>query len=138
MRSLTRILIVVVAVAGATALTGCNGPPSDQRMQWVARDAWDATCAEKAMVEQWTVKNGHWKIDGEVWVADVDAVFRLTDDCASGLPLVGKKYKTLEKAPFTGKVEMSKCKKDGDTGWALPGKEGSRCWTGPTLFGAKK
>src|SRR3954471_18015004 len=102
-------------------------------MQWVARDAWDATCAEKAMVETWKADAGRWKIEGEVWVADVDATFRLTDDCQSGIPLVGKKYKTLEKASFKGTVEMSKCKKDGQSGWALPGKEGSRCWTGPTL-----
>ncbi len=124
----------LAAVVSLLVAAGCDGPPSDQRMQWVARDAWDHTCAEKAMVEQWKVSNGHWKIKGEVWVADVDAVFRLTDDCASGLPLIGKKYKTLEKAPFKGTVEMSRCKKDGETGWSLPGKEGSRCWTGPTLL----
>ncbi|HEY4221418.1 MAG TPA: hypothetical protein VGO62_08745 [Myxococcota bacterium] len=107
-------------------------------MQWVARDAWDSSCAEKAMVEQWTATNGHWKIKDSVWVVDVDAKFRMVDDCHSAIPLVGKSYKTVESVPFKGTVEMSKCVKDGQDGWSLPGKEGSRCWIGPTLLAAGK
>jgi len=128
-----------LTIATVAAVAACEGPPTDQKMQWVARDAWDSTCADKAMVEKWVATNGHWKIKDSVWVADVDATFRLTDDCASGLPLVGKTYKTMEKAELKKTVEMSKCKdKDGETGWSLPGKEGSRCWTKPAPPGAAK
>ena len=77
--------------------------------------------------------NGHWKINDEVWSVDVDATFKLVNACTSGLPLVGKAYKQFETVPFKGTVEMSKCKKGSDDGWAIPGKESSRCWTGPTL-----
>ncbi len=132
-------LMSVGAAVGATlfvvALTGCSGAPREQHMQWVARDAWDPTCAEKAMVEMWKEENPRWKIKGEVYVIDVEAKFRLTDDCKSGLPLVGKSYRSLEVASFkTQGLEMSRCKRDGVVGWALPGNESSRCWTGPTLL----
>ncbi len=128
MRSLPVLLVVTAALAA------CEGAPAQRNMQWVARDAWDATCAEKAMVETWLAKDPRWKIKGQVYLADVEAKFRLVDSCASGLPLVGKSYKTLEVVPFKGTVEMSKCQKAGDTGWALPGKESTRCWTGPSLL----
>ena len=116
--------------------SGCGGPPRDALQQYVARDAWDSTCAEQAMIEKWIAKNGRWKVDGEVYVVDVDASFKLANECSSGLPLVGKAYKQFETASFVKTVEMSKCRNAaGDTGWALPGKESSRCWTGPTLLG---
>ena len=70
-------------------MAGCGGTPREQHVQWVARDAWDPTCAEKAMIETWKTENPRWKIKGEVYVVDVAASFRLTDDCKSGLPLVG-------------------------------------------------
>jgi hypothetical protein len=135
MNTILKLAVVVASVAG---LAACEGTPRERNMQWVARDAWDSSCAEKAMVETWAATNPRWKVPNEVYVVDVDAKFRLTDNCTSGLPLVGKSYKTLEVVPFKGTVEMSKCKKDGQTGWALPGKESSRCWTGPTLLGATK
>jgi hypothetical protein len=124
-----------LAAACLLLLTACEGTPREQYVQWVARDAWDSTCAEKAMVEVWKAENKRWKTEGQVYVADVQATFRMTDDCQSGLPIVGKQYKALEKVPFVkAGLEVSRCKKDGADGWALPGKEGSRCWTGPTLL----
>lgn len=133
-------LILVVALGALFTLTACEGAPAQRSMQWVARDAWDSTCAEKAMIETWSATNPRWEVQGEVYAVDVDAKFRLTDDCDSGLPLVGKKYKTIDAVQFKQTVTMSKCKKDGDTGWSLKGKESTRCWTGPSLVagGAKK
>lgn len=127
------LMVVVVMMVAA-----CDGIPAQRSMQWVARDAWDTTCAEKAMVETFSAQNARWQIKGEVYVADVDARFRLIDNCSSGLPLVGKEYQTIDVVPFKGSVAMSKCKKDGATGWALPGKESTRCWTGPSLLGGAK
>ncbi|MDP2344438.1 MAG: hypothetical protein Q8O67_26000 [Deltaproteobacteria bacterium] len=115
------------------ALSGCGGTPRDSAVQWVARDAWDPTCAEAAIVERFVATNGRWKIEGQVWAVDVDATFKLVNKCSSGLPLIGKEYKQFEAVPFKATVEMSKCKKGDDAGWSLPGKESSRCWTGPTL-----
>lgn len=131
-------MIILVVVVGALNLAGCEGKPIERSQQWVARDAWDPTCAEKAMVEQWAASNPRWEIQGEVYAVDVEAKFRMTDDCQSGLPIVGKAYKTIEVVPFKGTVTMSKCKKDGDTGWSLKGKESTRCWTGPSLAPGKK
>ena len=126
-------------VAGLVWMAGCDAAPREKSVQWVARDAWDSTCAEKAMVEVWNATNKQWKVKGQVYTLDVDAKFRLTDDCKSGLPLVGKEYKALEVVPFSKQgLEVSACKRDGQDGWALPGKEGSRCWTGPTLLPAEK
>lgn len=131
----TRLAGSLGAAALALSLAGCGGAPREQHMQWVARDAWDPTCAEKAMVETWKAENPRWKIKGEVYVVDVEAKFRLSDDCKSGLPLLGKSYKSLEVATYKSQgLEMSRCKKDGAVGWALPGNESSRCWTGPTLL----
>jgi hypothetical protein len=130
MRAFLLAALVVLTAA-------CDGVPAQRSMQWVARDAWDATCAEKAMVETWNATKARWKIKGEVYVADVEAKFRLVDNCRSGLPLVGKEYQTIDVVPFKGTVEMSRCKKDGTAGWALPGKESTRCWTGPSLLGAQ-
>lgn len=124
-----------LAAAAALVLTAaCDGAPREGYVQWVARDAWDSTCAEKAMVETWVAANPRWKVPKEVYVVDVDAKFRLTDQCISGLPLIGKGYTALEVVPFKGTVEMSRCKKNDVEGWALPGKESTRCWTGPALL----
>jgi hypothetical protein len=128
-------LSLVVALVVAAFASACGGPPRDALQQYVARDAWDATCAEQAMIEKWQARNGRWKVEGEVWVVDVDASFKLANACTSGLPVVGKSFKQFETVTFTQTVEMSKCRNAaGDTGWALPGKESSRCWTGPTLI----
>ncbi|MBI1947149.1 MAG: hypothetical protein HYS27_15745 [Deltaproteobacteria bacterium] len=135
MHKLVSLFAVLGALSSLVALAGCGGAPREQHVQWVARDAWDPTCAEKAMIEMWQADNPRWKIKGEVYVVDVQAKFRLTDDCKSGLPLVGKSYRSLEVASYQRQaLEMSKCKKNGAVGWALPGNESSRCWTGPTLL----
>lgn len=134
MNVVVRASMIAAVLALSAGLSACEGTPRERNMQWVARDAWDSTCAEKAMVETWSATNPRWKVQGEVYVVDVEAKFRLTDACSSGLPLVGKTYKSLDVVPFKGTVEMSKCTKDGQTGWALPGKESSRCWTGATLL----
>ena len=136
-------------VVSVSALTGCNVAPRDSFQQWVARDAWDHSCAEQGMIEQWKADNGHWKIKGEVYVVDVEATIKLANACASGLPTQGvnvqellekgggaiaRSYKQFETVTFKKTVEMSKCKSADKTGWALPGQEGRRCWTGPTLL----
>jgi hypothetical protein len=125
---------ILLAVGAGALMAACGGPPRESYVQWVARDAWDPSCAEQAIIETWKQDNGRWKVKGEVWTVDVEAGFKLVNKCDSGLPLAGKSYKQFEVVPFQGTIEMSKCKKDGDTGWALPGKESSRCWTGPTLL----
>lgn len=131
----TRLLSLAFVATGAwTLLVGCNPAPRDSFVQWVARDAWDSTCAEHAIVETFTETNRRWKIKGEVYVIDVDARFKLVNACKSGLPLIGKDYQQFEVVPFKATVEMSRCKKGDADGWSLPGKEGSRCWTGPTLL----
>lgn len=132
-----RVPVVASLAVSLLALTlgGCGGSPRDSYVQWVARDAWDPTCAEAAIVERFTAQNGRWKIKDEVWAVDVDATFKLVNKCASGLPLLGKEYKQFETVAFQQTIEMSKCKKADATGWSLPGKESSRCWTGPTLLG---
>ncbi len=127
---------------------GCNTTPRDSFQQWVARDAWDQGCAEQAMIERWAVSNGKWKIEGQVYVADVDATFKLANACKSGVTLDGidvkellasgggtlnRSYKQFQTVEFKKTVEMSKCQKAGKTGWSLPGKESARCWTGPSL-----
>lgn len=129
-----RFPVVASLVLCGLVLAGCGGSPRDSYVQWVARDAWDPTCAEAAIVERFTATNGRWKIKEEVWAVDVDATFKLVNKCSSGLPLLGKEYKQFEPVVFKQTVEMSKCKKGNDSGWALPGKESSRCWTGPTLL----
>lgn len=133
---MARSLNLVAAAAAVVVVgVGCGGAPRDQHIQWVARDAWDSSCAEKAMIETWKTTNPRWKIKGEVYVVDVEAKFRLTDDCKSGLPLVGRTYKSIDVVNYKrDALEMSRCKKDGAVGWALPGNESSRCWTGPTLL----
>ena len=116
--------------------SGCSTSPRDQYVQWVARDAWDSTCAEQAIVESFKGENRRWKIENQVYLVDVTARFKLVNPCNSGLPIVGKQYKQFETADFKQTVEMSSCAKGGEKGWSLTGKESSRCWTGPTLLGA--
>ena len=131
MTSRTSLALCAVVVS---LVAGCNVPPREAFQEYVARDAWDTTCAEQAIVEKWAATNGHWKIDGEVWVVDVDATFKMANECTSGLPVVGQSYKQFQAIPFKKSVEMSKCKDThGTTGWAVPDREGSRCWTGPNL-----
>lgn len=129
-----KLATALLAVAAAAA---CDSTPRERFVQWVARDAWDEKCAEKAMIEVWKQENPRWKVEGQVWVVDVDAKFRMVDDCQSGLPLVGKAYKALEVVPFKKQgLEVSQCARGGDKGWSQPGREGTRCWTGPTLLPA--
>ena len=121
------ILTLAAGALCAAALTGCEAMPRDRYIQWVARDAWSAQCAEKAIVETWKVENRRWKVKGESLLADIDATFKLTDDCAG--------MKAYESKRFSVKgFEISKCEVGGKTGWALPGKEKKRCWTGPQLL----
>jgi hypothetical protein len=130
-----RIRSTLLACPVLALAASCGGPPRDAFQQYVARDVWDATCAEQAMVEKWSAKNGRWKIDGEVWVVDVDATFKMANECMSGLPVIGTTYKQFQAIPFAQTIEMSRCKSPaGDGGWSVPGKESSRCWTGPTLL----
>lgn len=142
------LLLFVASLSALAFASGCNAPPRDSYQQWVARDAWDQNCAEQGMVERWQASNGHWKIKGEVYVFDVDATFKLANECKTnplqnvdvkdlmekGGGAIRMGYKQFETVNFKKTVEMSKCQKDGDTGWALPGKESQRCWTGPTLL----
>jgi hypothetical protein len=143
------LLSIVALLAVGVGVTGCNPPPRDSFQQWVARDSWDQGCAEQAMVERWVVKNARWKIEGEVFVVDIDATFKLANACQGGLSLGGinvkellekgggsisRSYKQFETVEFKNTVEMSKCKKADKVGWALPGKESTRCWTGPSLL----
>jgi hypothetical protein len=138
-RSLARNSVVVLArclaVGAIVVLSGCGSPPREALQQYVARDAWDATCAEQAMVEKWSAKNARWAIDAQLWVVDVDATFKMANACTSGLPVVGQAYKQFQTIPFKKTVEMAKCTDaQGTSGWALPGRETTRCWTGPTLL----
>src|SRR4051812_5581829 len=82
MRTLSTALAVSIAVL---SLAGCSGTPRDSFQQYVARDTWDATCAEQGIVEKWVATNGRWKIPNEVWAVDVDATFKLVNECKSGL-----------------------------------------------------
>jgi hypothetical protein len=149
MHARLRTLAPIALTLAALGLTGCNPPPRDSYQQWVARDAWDSGCAEQGMIERWTVQNARWKIEGQVYVIDVDATFKLANACKSGLTLDGidvkellekgggaitRSYKQFENVEFKKTVEMSKCEKNGKTGWSLPGKESTRCWTGPSLL----
>jgi hypothetical protein len=126
---------VGLVVGVALLLPACGGPPRDALQQYVTRDAWDATCAESAMIEKWVVKDGHWKTEGDRWVMLVDATFKMANECTSKLPSSTKTYKQFETVTFAGAVEMAKCKDpQGNSGWAVPGREASRCWSGPTLL----
>jgi hypothetical protein len=121
------LLILAAGSLVASALMGCEAKPRDQFIQWVARDAWNPPCAEKAMVEIWKTENLRWKVTGEVVLVDVDATFKLGNDCGP--------FKAFESKRFVKKgFEMSKCKVGKQRGWSLPGMEHKRCWTGPRLL----
>lgn len=148
-RPLARLVSTIMLLAGVSAVTACNAAPRDSFQQWVARDAWDQGCAEQGMIEVWKAGNGRWKIEGEVYVVDVEATFKLANICTSGVPpqgidlkallekgggAIARSYKQFETVAFKQTVEMSKCKANDKTGWSLPGQESRRCWTGPTLL----
>jgi hypothetical protein len=141
-------LSLCAALVTTSVLAGCNPPPRESFQQWVARDAWDPGCAEQAMIERWSVRDARWKIEGQTYAIDVDATFKLANACTSGLTLDGinvqellergggairRSYKQFENVEFKKTVELSKCDKNGAAGWSLPGKESTRCWTGPSL-----
>jgi hypothetical protein len=133
-RILARLCISMASALFALWAAACAGPPRDAFQQYVARDAWDVTCAEQAMIEKWVTRNGRWKTDETIWVVDVEATFKMANECTSSLPAGALAYKQFQTIPFTKTVEMVRCKNpQGDAGWALPGRESSRCWTGPTL-----
>lgn len=130
MQSRIRKLGGVVAAACALAVvSGCNPMPRQEHVQWVTRDAWNAKCAEVAMVERWKHENLTWVEKGVRAKVDVSATFKLGNDC-EGL----KAYQSFD---FETKgLELVKCSSGGESGWALPGKEADRCWTGPRLLPA--
>ncbi|MBM4282888.1 MAG: hypothetical protein FJ137_19770 [Deltaproteobacteria bacterium] len=131
----TRTLLVrCVTFAAALLVVGCGVPPRDSFQQYVARDAWDPTCAEQAMIERWTTTNPRWAVEGRVWAVDVQATFKMANECTSKLP-AGLVYKQFQTVPFTATVAMASCKDAaGSAGWSLPGRESTRCWTGATLL----
>ncbi|HEY1101074.1 MAG TPA: hypothetical protein VGF99_19200, partial [Myxococcota bacterium] len=90
-----RLSLVAALVAVVGGLTACNAPPRDSFQQWVARDAWDQSCAEHGMIEQWKAENGRWKVEHEVYVVDVEATIKLANECSSGLPPQGIDVKAL-------------------------------------------
>jgi hypothetical protein len=136
-------------------LLACEGRPNKRHVEWVARDAWDSDCAEQAIIEKFKTANPKWKVKGEVWQVDVEATFKLVNECTSksalsdpkkladGLKelakgetkkITGHTYKQFESLDFAKKpLEMSRCKVNGEDGWSLPGQEGERCWVGPKL-----
>lgn len=120
-------LLVFVCLSSA-----CDAEPRDRHIQWVARDAWNPNCADKAIIERWVQSNGAWKEQGKVWRVDVDATFKLGNDCegsedSAAIPA----YQSVD-FKRSG-LELVPCKKGGNDGWALPGQEGGRCWTSPKL-----
>jgi hypothetical protein len=133
MHTRTLLVFCVLSVVGVV-VGGCGGSPRDALQQYVARDAWDPTCAEQAMIEKWTTTNARWAVEGKVWAVDVQATFKLANECTSKLP-AGLVYKQFQTIPFTATVEMAACKDSaGTAGWSLPGRQATRCWTGPTLL----
>jgi hypothetical protein len=117
------------AALALVAVTGCVAAPREAAVQYVARDAWDSTCAGQAIVEQWSQQGGDWKVKGEVYQVQVAATFKLVNKCTGK---DGREYAQFETVRFESTVELSPCKKSGTKGWSLPGKQETRCWTGPT------
>lgn len=118
---------VVAAACALVVVSGCNPKPRQEHVQWVARDAWNAKCAEVALVERFKQENLTWAEKGQRAKVDVDATFKLGNDC-EGL----KAYQSFD-FKVQG-LELVKCSASGKDGWALPGKESTRCWTGPKLL----
>lgn len=120
----------VIVFAGA-----CDAEPRDRHIQWVARDAWNPLCADKAIVERWVQSNGSWKVQGKVWQVDVDATFKMGNDCeGQGETPAIPAYQSVNF--MRPALEMVPCRKGGEDGWALPGQENDRCWTSPKLLDA--
>lgn len=130
MRTTLRTLsVALAALVAAVVVSGCNPKPRAEHVQWVARDAWNAKCAEVAIVERFKQENLTWVEEGKRAKVDVDATFKLGNDC-EGL----KAYQSFD---FKLKgLELVKCGAGDAGGWALPGKESTRCWTGPKLVPA--
>lgn len=124
-----RFALLVTLATAATFLTACETKPQDRYMQWVARDAWNPQCADQAMVEVWKASTPEWKEKGKSVTVDVDATFKLANDCEVG----GAKLEAFKSFQFKQTVEMVKCETGGKDGWALAATP-DRCWTGPKLF----
>jgi hypothetical protein len=123
-------LYSAVALA-ALVLSACGAKPRAQNVQWVARDAWNSSCAELAIVEVWKAGELKWKEKGESLTVDVDAKFKLTNDCDAG----GATLKAYTSFPFKQTIEMHRCEVEGKSGWSLPGMQKTRCWAGPKPVG---
>jgi hypothetical protein len=122
------LLLATVGFAGA-----CDSTPQERHLQWVARDAWDPTCASAATVEQWAVSDRAWREPGKHYGAHITATLKLVNPCTSTLP-GARAYKQFESVKIDQVVDVVPCKNGtGDAGFALAGLEGQRCWTGPTL-----
>ncbi len=129
MPSTARALSLLFALTALTVVvSGCNPKPRSEHVQWVARDAWNAKCAQFGIIERFKQENLSWVEPGKRAKVDVDATFKLGNDC-EGL----KAYSSYE-FKLAG-LELVKCSAGGEDGWALPGKEATRCWTGPRLLG---
>lgn len=122
-----RLLLAIALALTATALLGCESRPDDSFVQWVARDAWNAECAEKGIVERFKRENMTWVTKGKHAKVDVDGTFKLASDCGEH-----KAYQSFE---FKRQgLELVRCEASGKKGWSLPGNETTRCWTGPKLL----
>lgn len=126
-----RLAFLAAALLAVFVVSGCNPKPRQEHVQWVARDAWNAKCAEVAMVERWKQESLSWVEKGARAKVDVDATFKLGNDC--------EELKAYQSFDFQLKgLELVKCTSNGEGGWALPGKEAERCWTGPRLLPAEQ
>jgi hypothetical protein len=123
---MSRFGSIALALAAVFVL-GCETKPDSVFVQWVARDAWNPECAEMGIVERFSQDNLEWVTKGQRAKADVDATFKLASDCGEL-----KAYQSFEFKQAG--LELVRCDAAGDKGWALPGKESSRCWTGPRLL----
>lgn len=124
MRSLAAIALFLVVITGV----GCTPGPRTQFVHWVARDAWDVSCAHAAIIEKWEDSNRRWNDDKTRYLVDVNATFKLVNPCEGGTS--GRSYKQFETVDFrVSQLEMEKCTgSDGAEGWSLVG---GRCLTGP-------
>jgi hypothetical protein len=124
-----RRITLLLAVASVTlGLSACETKPRESYVQWVARDAWNPQCADQAMVEVWKASNPEWKEKGKSVTVDVDATFKLGNDCE----VKGAKLEAYKSFQFKQSIEMVKCTAAGKDGWALAATP-DRCWTGPKL-----
>jgi hypothetical protein len=129
-RKALRTLFGLAALVASGA--ACDAAPRDRHIQWVARDAWNPGCADKAIIERWVQTNGAWKEKGKVWRVDIDATFKLGNDCeGEGENATIPAYQSIDFK--RNGLELVPCKSGDEEGWALPGQEGARCWTRPKL-----